>query len=103
MDVVIITGEQIKLSNLNIFSVEQLKILQEYSISSAEQFVGVCATPEGFNGIMRALGVTYPKLNKMVYEVKNHLPPDLAKLLSKPVEFSPPLGARRPRKKGKAN
>jgi hypothetical protein len=41
LDVDIIAGEQIKLSNLNIFSVEQLKILQEYSISSAEQFVGI--------------------------------------------------------------
>ena len=98
----IIKTDQVKLTDLSIFSSEQLKKLQEYNISSAEQFVGVCATPEGFNGIMQTLGVNQSTLNQMLYQVKNHLPPELAKLLSKPTLFTRPLGARKPKKHRKA-
>jgi hypothetical protein len=34
----------------------------------------------------------------MLYQVKNQLPTKMAAKLSKPTEFSPPLGARKPRK-----
>ena len=68
----IIKTDQVKLTDLSIFSSEQLKKLQEYNISSAEQFVGVCATPEGFNGIMQTLVVNQSTLNQMLYQVKNH-------------------------------
>jgi len=97
-----IKDEPIKLITLNIFSIEQLRVLQEYNISSAEQFVGICATPQGFKGIMQALGISQSKLTQFLFEVKNRLPPDLAELLSKPSEFTPPLGARKPRRKNKA-
>jgi hypothetical protein len=102
MVVNIIKGEQIQLRDLKIFSDYQLKKLQEYNIATADQFVGVCATPEGFNGVMQALLVSRIKLNDMLYQVKNHLPTDLAELLSKPSTFIPPLGARKPRKTRKA-
>jgi hypothetical protein len=100
--VINIANEQIKLSDLNIFSADQLKKLQDYSISSAEQFVGICATPEGFSGLRQALGVSQNQLNQMLYEVRTHLPPELAELLSKPTMFSPALGARKPKKKYKS-
>lgn len=102
LDVGIIKDEPIKLINLNIFSIKQLKILQEYNISSAEQFLGICATPQGFKGIMQALSITQLKLNQILLELKNQLSPELAELLSQPAEFAPPLGARKPRKKNKA-
>ncbi|WP_455392120.1 hypothetical protein [[Eubacterium] cellulosolvens] len=97
-----IKNEPVKLSDLKIFSAAQLEILQQYSITSAEHFVGVCATPEGFKGVMGALGVTETKLNKMLSGVKSRLPPELTELLSKPIEVTPPLGARKPLKKRKA-
>jgi len=93
-----ITDEQLKLSNLRIFSEVQLKKLQEYSILTAEQFVGLCATPEGFSGVMNVLNLSRDGLNKMLYQVKNQLPTKMAAKLSKPTEFSPPLGARKPHK-----
>ena len=96
-----IKGEQLKLIDLKIFSDEQLKTLRDYNILTAEQLVGLCATKEGFNGIMLVLRINKNKLNKILYEVKNHLPPELAEILSKPSTFLPPLGARKPRKKEK--
>lgn len=99
MEVIKISDQQTKLSNLKVFSLGQLKKLNEYSISSAEQFVGACATPEGFTGIKQMLDLSQNKLDQMLYEVKNQLPVELAELLSKPTSFSPSLGARQPKKK----
>ena len=93
-----ITEEQVKLNKLSIFSENQLKKLQEYNISTAEQFVGSCATPEGFSGIMDVLSLNKPQLNELLYQVRNQLPPKLAELLSKPVVSIPPMGVRKPRK-----
>jgi len=70
---------------------------------SAEQFVGMCATSEGFNGILQALNLTKTELNELINNVKKHLPPDLAELLSKPATITPPLGVRKPRKFKKRN
>jgi hypothetical protein len=99
MEVNIIPNQQTKLSDLKLFSSAQLKKLNEYSISSAEQFVGACATPEGFAGIKQMLGLSQNKLNQMLYELKNQLPIEMAELLSKPTSFSPSMGARQPQKK----
>jgi hypothetical protein len=100
--VVSIADEQIRLGDLNIFSNEQLKELSNYNILTAEQFVGTCATPEGFKGISRVLNVPPPILQKILQnlleQVKSQLPTELAKLLSEPVAFTPPLGARKPNK-----
>jgi hypothetical protein len=96
--VVSIADEQIRLGDLNIFSNEQLKELSNYNILTAEQFVGTCATPEGFKGISRVLNVPPPILQNLLEQVKSQLPPELTKLLSEPISFSPPLGARKPNK-----
>ena len=94
-----IYNERLKINELNIFSEEQVKKLQEYNISTAEQFVGACATHEGFNGIRQLLGLTQIQLDQMLYLVKKQLPSDIAEMLSKPITKTPPLGARKPRKK----
>ena len=91
--------ENVKLRELQIFSSEQLKVLQEYSILTAEQFVGICATNEGYTGVMGALCVTRESLDQMLIQVKNQLPTELSDLLSKGATISPPLGARKPVKK----
>lgn len=98
MAVDIIKDDQLKLGNLNIFTEEQLKKLQEYNISTAEQFVGSCATPEGFKGLVNLLSINKTELNILLIQVKNKLPAELAELLSKPVTTIPPLGARNPKK-----
>jgi len=85
------------LNKLSIFSEGQLKKLLEYNISTAEQFVGSCGTPEGFSGIMVVLEFNKLQLNEVLHQVKKHLPPELAELLSKPVVNIPPMGARKPK------
>ena len=92
-----ITNEPVKLNEINIFSEAQLKKLLEYNISTAEQFVGSCATPEGFSGIMKVLGLNKLQLNEVLHQVKKQLPPELAELLAKPVVNIPPMGARKPK------
>jgi hypothetical protein len=101
LDVDKIIDEERSLKRLNIFSDDQLDKLREYSIFTADQFVGLCATPEGFNGVKSALGLTQTSLNNIIIQVKRQLPSDLAKLLNKPSTITPPLGARKPRKSRK--
>ncbi len=94
-----IRSKQKKLKDLNIFTSEQMQILQEYNISTPEQFIGICATSEGFQGILQALDVTSEVLYEILNQVKKHIPNRLAEVLSKPVEKVPSLGARKPKKK----
>ena len=93
--------DQIRLDDLNIFSNEQLTELRNYNIVTAEHFVGLCATPEGFKGIMMALHIAEIELRALLDQVKSQLPPELAKLLTKSATVVPHLGARKPSKVNK--
>lgn len=90
--------KRVKLDDLNIFSKVQINKLHEYGISSAEQFVGLCATIEGLKGARLALSVTQIELKGLLNQVKTHLPSDLSELLSKPAPNVYQLGARDPQK-----
>ena len=68
--VLIITYEQIRLRDLKIFSAKQLSSLLGHNILTAETFIGICASSEGFSGVARILEVSGQDLNELLGQVK---------------------------------